>query len=67
MEASPTTAAEGDTITVTATPAEGCKLKSITVNGKEIARFLSGIGNMDGRLVIMLNLEEIVGLPKEDK
>ena len=37
------------------------------VNGKEIARFLSGIGNMDGRLVIMLNLEEIVGLPKEDK
>ena len=37
------------------------------VTGKEIARFLSGIGNMDGRLVIMLNLEEIVGLPKEDK
>ena len=37
------------------------------VNGKEIARFLSGIGNMDGRLIIMLNLEEIVGLPKEDK
>ena len=37
------------------------------VNGKEIARFLSGIGNMDGRLVIMLNLEEIVGQPKEGK
>ena len=37
------------------------------VNGKEIARFLSGIGNMDGRLVIMLNLEEIVGLQKEGK
>ena len=37
------------------------------VNGKEITRFLSGIGNMDGRLVIMLNLEEIVGLPKEGK
>ncbi len=35
------------------------------VNGKEIARFLSGIGNMDGRLVIMLNLEEIVGLSKD--
>ena len=37
------------------------------VNGKEIARFLSGIGNMDGRLIIMLNLEEIVGLPKDGK
>ncbi len=37
------------------------------VNGKEITRFLSGIGNMDGRLVIMLNLEEIVGQPKDGK
>ena len=37
------------------------------VNGREITRFLSGIGNMDGRLVIMLNLEEIVGQPKEGK
>ncbi len=37
------------------------------VNGKEITKFLSGIGNMDGRLVIMLNLEEIVGQPKEGK
>ncbi len=37
------------------------------VNGKEITKFLSGIGNMDGRLVIMLNLEEIVGQPTEGK
>jgi purine-binding chemotaxis protein CheW len=33
------------------------------INDKDIGKFLSGIGNMDGRLVIMLNLEEIVGLP----
>jgi len=34
---------------------------------KEGSRFLSGIGNMDGRLIIMLNLEEIVGIPKDAK
>lgn len=33
------------------------------ISEKDIGKFLSGIGNMDGRLVIMLNLEEIVGLP----
>ena len=37
------------------------------INGKELTRFLSGIGNIDGRLIIMLNLEEIIGLPKEGK
>ena len=34
-----------------------------TVDKNDISKFLSGIGNIDGRLVIMLNLEEIVGLP----
>ena len=33
-----------------------------TVDKNEISKFLSGIGNIDGRLVIMLNLEEIVGM-----
>jgi len=33
------------------------------VDKTDISNFLSGIGNIDGRLVIMLNLEEIVGLP----
>ena len=33
------------------------------VDKTDISKFLSGIGNMDGRLVIMLNLEEIVGVP----
>ena len=28
---------------------------------------LREIGNIDGRLIIMLNLEEIIGLPKEGK
>lgn len=32
------------------------------INEKDIGKFLSGIGNIDGRLVIMLNLEEIVGV-----
>ncbi len=32
------------------------------INEKDISKFLSGIGNIDGRLVIMLNLEEIVGI-----
>ena len=35
------------------------------INNKEGSRFLSGIGNIDGRLIIMLNLPEIVGLPQE--
>lgn len=33
------------------------------ISEKDIGKFVSGIGNMDGRLVIMLNLEEIVGVP----
>ena len=33
------------------------------VDKTDISKFLSGIGNIEGRLVIMLNLEEIVGLP----
>jgi len=33
------------------------------ISEKDIGKFVSGIGNIDGRLVIMLNLEEIVGLP----
>ena len=32
-----------------------------TVTDKAMEKFLSGIGNIDGRLVTMLNLEEIVG------
>ena len=36
-------------------------------NGRESSRFLSGIGNINGRLIVLLNLEEIVGLPKEAK
>ena len=35
------------------------------INSKEGSRFLRGIGNIDGRLIIMLNLPEIVGLPQE--
>ena len=35
------------------------------INNKEGSRFLSGIGNIDGRLIIMLNLPEIIGLPQE--
>ena len=34
-----------------------------TVDKNDVSKFLSGIGNIDGRLVIMLNLEEIVGIP----
>ena len=37
------------------------------INGKEITRYLSGIGNVDGRLIIMLYLQEILDLPKENK
>ena len=52
-----------EVITIDSTPVDAKK----AVNGKEITRFLSGIGNMDGRLIIMLNLEEIIGMPKENK
>ena len=36
-------------------------------NARESSKFLSGIGNINGRLIVLLNLEEIVGLPKEAK
>ncbi len=52
-----------EVITIDSKPVDAKK----AVNGKEITRFLSGIGNMDGRLIIMLNLEEIIGMPKEGK
>ena len=37
------------------------------ISGKEITKYLSGIGNVDGRLIIMLNLQEILELGKENK
>lgn len=37
------------------------------INDKSGSRFLSGIGNVDGRLIIMLNLEEIIGNVGEGK
>lgn len=37
------------------------------MNDKSGSRFLSGIGNVDGRLIIMLNLEEIIGMAGEGK
>lgn len=38
-----------------------------TVSEKDISKFINGIGNIEGRLVIMLNLEEIVGAPQNGK
>ena len=38
-----------------------------SLNGKENGKFISGIGNMDGRLIIMLDLPEIIGMPKDGK
>ena len=35
------------------------------INDKSGSRFLSGIGNVDGRLIIMLNLDAIIGLQEE--
>ena len=37
------------------------------INDKSGSRFLSGIGNVDGRLIIMLNLEEIIGATGDGK
>lgn len=37
------------------------------INDKSGSRFLSGIGNVDGRLIIMLNLEEIIGNVGDNK
>jgi purine-binding chemotaxis protein CheW len=39
--------------------------KSISDN--ENGRFINGIGKIDDRLIIMLNLDEIIGLPGEAK
>lgn len=36
-------------------------------NARESSRFLSGIGNINGRLIVLLNLEEIVDVTKETK
>ena len=52
-----------EVITIDTKPVDAKK----AVNGKEVTRFLSGIGNMDGRLIIMLNLQEIIGMAKENK
>ena len=41
--------------------------KKSVMGGKENGKFISGIGNMDGRLIIMLDLHEIIGIPKEAK
>jgi purine-binding chemotaxis protein CheW len=52
-----------EVITIDSKPVDTKK----AVNNRENSRFLSGIGNMDGRLIILLNLEEIIGMPKEAK
>ena len=36
-------------------------------NDRRGSRFLNGIGNVDGRLIIMLNLEEIIGATGDGK
>ena len=51
-----------EVMTITSKPIDAKK----SINAKD-TRFLSGIGNVEGRLIIMLNLEEIVGLPKDGK
>ena len=40
--------------------------KSVSDSG-DGSRFIDGIGNINDRLVIMLNLDEIIGLPAEAK
>ena len=52
-----------EVITIDSKPVDTKK----AVNNRENARFLSGIGNMYGRLIILLNLEEIIGMPKDGK
>ena len=37
------------------------------INDRSGSRFLSGIGNVDGRLIIMLSLEEIIGTTGDGK
>ena len=38
-----------------------------SVNDNDGTRFINRIGNIDGRLIIMLNISEIVGVPGEAK
>ena len=38
-----------------------------SVNDNESTKFINGIGNIDGRLIIMLDIDEIVGVPGESK
>ena len=52
-----------EVLTITSKPVDPKK----AINGKEITKYLSGIGNVDGRLIIMLNLQEILELPKDNK
>lgn len=40
---------------------------SKSINDSDSNRFISGIGNIDNRLVIMLNLDEILDLPGDGK
>ena len=56
-------AAVTEVLTINSKPVDPKK----AINGKEITRYLSGIGNVDGRLIIMLNLQEILDLPKDNK
>lgn len=45
---------------------EGAKIDQPKAAGDNASnRFISGIGNVDGRLIIMLNLDEIIDLPEE--
>ncbi|MBR2214277.1 MAG: chemotaxis protein CheW [Selenomonadaceae bacterium] len=52
-----------EVITIDSKPVDTKK----AINNRENMHFLKGIGNMDGRLIIMLNLEEIIGIPKDGK
>ena len=52
-----------EVLTLTAKPVDAKK----AISGKSVTRFLSGIGNVDGRLIIMLKPEEIVDLSKDGK
>ncbi len=47
-----------EVLTLTSSPIDPKK----AVSGKEVMKYLSGIGNLDGRLIIMLNLDEILNL-----
>lgn len=40
---------------------------SKAVSDSDRGRFIKGIGNVDGRLIIILNLDEVVSMPNEEK